>query len=107
MKQTIRLQDIYSADLYTRSRASELRVCINDEADEVTLDFEGIGFHYTDGDAETVVFDGFDLHIPAGQRVGLVGMTLRQRTLWVASAIGERGQKRRLPASLCPSMSPP
>ena len=25
MKQTIRLQDIYSADLYTRSRASELR----------------------------------------------------------------------------------
>ena len=44
MKQTIRLQDIYSADLYTRSRASELRVCINDEADEVTLDFEGIGF---------------------------------------------------------------
>ena len=44
MKQTIRLQDIYSADLYTRSRASELRACINDEADEVTLDFEGIGF---------------------------------------------------------------
>ena len=44
MKQTIRLQDIYSADLYTRSRASELRKCINDDADEVTLDFEGIGF---------------------------------------------------------------
>lgn len=44
MKQTIRLQDIYSADLYTRSRASELRNCINDDADEVTLDFEGIGF---------------------------------------------------------------
>ena len=44
MKQTIRLQDIYSADLYTRSRASELRARINDEADEVTLDFEGIGF---------------------------------------------------------------
>ena len=44
MKQTIRLQDIYSADLYTRSRASELRACINDKADEVTLDFEGIGF---------------------------------------------------------------
>ncbi len=44
MKQLIRLQDIYSADLYTRSRASELRSCINDEADEVTLDFEGIGF---------------------------------------------------------------
>ena len=31
--------------------------------------------HYTDGDAETRVFDGFDLHIPAGQRVGLVGMS--------------------------------
>ena len=44
MKQTIRLQDIYSADLYTRSRASELRPCISDEANEVTLDFEGIGF---------------------------------------------------------------
>jgi hypothetical protein len=44
MKQTIRLQDIYSADLYTRSRASELRKCISDEADEVMLDFEGIGF---------------------------------------------------------------
>ena len=42
---------------------------------EGTIDFEGIGFHYTDGDAETRVFDGFDLHIPAGQRVGLVGMS--------------------------------
>lgn len=44
MKQTIRLQDIYSADLYTRSRASELRSCINNEADYVVLDFEAIGF---------------------------------------------------------------
>ena len=44
MKQTIRLQDIYNADLYTRSRASELRACIKEDADEVTLDFEGIGF---------------------------------------------------------------
>lgn len=35
---------IYSADLFIRSRASELRKCINDDADEVTLDFEGIGF---------------------------------------------------------------
>ena len=34
----------YSADLFIRSRASELRKCINDDADEVTLDFEGIGF---------------------------------------------------------------
>ena len=39
------------------------------------IDFEGIGFWYTDGDAKTRVFDGFDLHIPAGQRVGLVGMS--------------------------------
>ncbi len=44
MKQTIRLKDIYSADLYTRSRASELRSCISDNADEVVLDFEQIGF---------------------------------------------------------------
>ena len=44
MKQTIKLNTIYSADLYTRSRASELRACINEEATEVTLDFEGIGF---------------------------------------------------------------
>ena len=44
MKQTIQLNTIYSADLYTRSRASELRACINEEATEVTLDFEGIGF---------------------------------------------------------------
>ena len=42
---------------------------------EGAIDFEGIGFHYTDGDAETVVFDGFDLHIAGGQRVGLVGMS--------------------------------
>jgi hypothetical protein len=44
MKQIIKLNTIYSADLYTRSRASELRSCINAEATEVTLDFEGIGF---------------------------------------------------------------
>lgn len=44
MEQTIRLKDIYSADLYTRSRASELRSCISDEADRVTLNFNGIGF---------------------------------------------------------------
>lgn len=36
--------DIYSADLYTRSRASELRSCINQDANEVELDFEQIGF---------------------------------------------------------------
>ena len=37
------------------------------------IDFEGIGFHYTDGNAKTTVFEDFNLHIPAGQRVGLVG----------------------------------
>ena len=35
MTQTIRLQDIYSADLYTRSRASELRASINPDADQL------------------------------------------------------------------------
>ena len=39
------------------------------------IDFEGIGFSYADGNATTQVFDSFDLHIPAGQRVGLVGMS--------------------------------
>ena len=39
------------------------------------IDFSGIGFSYSDGGVETRVFDGFDLHIPAGQRVGLVGMS--------------------------------
>ena len=32
-------------------------------------------FFYTDGNAKTQVFDKFELHIPAGQRVGLVGMS--------------------------------
>ncbi len=41
------------------------------------IDFEDIGFWYTDGDVPAPsVFDGnCDLHIPAGQRVGLVGAT--------------------------------
>ena len=39
------------------------------------IDFEDISFWYTDGNAKTQVFDGFELHIPAGQRVGLVGMS--------------------------------
>lgn len=44
MNQTIRLKDIYSDDLYTRSRASELRSCINESAEVVVLDFEDINF---------------------------------------------------------------
>lgn len=42
---------------------------------EGAIDFEGIGFSYGDGDAKTQVFDDFELHIPAGQRVGLVGLS--------------------------------
>ena len=42
---------------------------------EGAIDFQNIGFWYTDGDAKTRVFEDFDLHIPAGQRVGLVGMS--------------------------------
>ena len=39
------------------------------------IDFERIGFWYADGGVRTTVFKDFDLHIPAGQRVGLVGMS--------------------------------
>lgn len=45
------------------------------EVREGEIDFEEISFWYTDGNARTQVFDDFDLHIPAGQRVGLVGMS--------------------------------
>ncbi len=37
------------------------------------IDFKDLNFRYTDGNAQTKVFDNFNLHIPAGQRVGLVG----------------------------------
>ena len=43
------------------------------EVSEGSIDFAGIGFDYDDGGVKTRVFDGFDLHILAGQRVGLVG----------------------------------
>lgn len=39
------------------------------------IDFDHIGFNYTDGGAITEVFDDFNLHIPAGQRIGLVGIS--------------------------------
>ena len=39
------------------------------------IDFKDINFWYTDGDVRTQVFDDFNLRIPAGQRVGLVGMS--------------------------------
>ncbi len=37
--------------------------------------FRNIGFWYADGNARTEVFNGFNLEIPAGQRVGLVGLS--------------------------------
>lgn len=40
---------------------------------EGAIDFENINFWYSDGGVQTQVFDNFNLHIPAGQRVGLVG----------------------------------
>ncbi len=39
------------------------------------IDFQDITFYYTDGNVKTQVFDHFNLHIPAGQRVGLVGLS--------------------------------
>lgn len=39
------------------------------------INFKDINFWYTDGDVKTQVFRDFNLQIPAGQRVGLVGMS--------------------------------
>ena len=39
------------------------------------IDFRDINFWYTDGGTRTQVFRDFNLSIPAGQRVGLVGMS--------------------------------
>ena len=44
MKQHIKLIDIYHADLFSRSKAVELAGHINETAEEVVLDFQGIGF---------------------------------------------------------------
>ena len=40
---------------------------------EGAVDFEGIRFRYDDAAEGDYIFDGLDLHVPAGQRVGLVG----------------------------------
>lgn len=40
---------------------------------EGAIDFSHLNFWYEDGGAKTQVFDDFNLHIPAGQRIGLVG----------------------------------
>lgn len=45
------------------------------QVNEGTIDFESLDFWYTDGGTRTQVFDKFELHIPAGQTVGLVGMS--------------------------------
>lgn len=37
------------------------------------IDFKDINFWYTDGNARTQVFSDFNLKIPAGERIGLVG----------------------------------
>lgn len=37
------------------------------------IDFDDLSFSYTDGGVQTPVFQHLNLHIPAGQRVGLVG----------------------------------
>ena len=42
---------------------------------EGAIEFKDLDFWYTDGNAKTQVFDKFQLKIPAGQRVGLVGMS--------------------------------
>ncbi len=44
MKQTLSLKNIYEADLFSRSRVSQLLQYINNDADEVVLDFDGINF---------------------------------------------------------------
>ncbi len=44
MKQIIKLQDIFGEELYTRSRAAELRSYVDNNADEVVLDMKGIAF---------------------------------------------------------------
>ena len=37
------------------------------------IDFEGLAFRYLDAAEGDYVFEGLDLHVPAGQRLGLVG----------------------------------
>ncbi len=47
--------------------AQDLKVSKGDIA------FSDLSFRYTDGNVPTAVFEHFSLHIPAGQRIGLVG----------------------------------
>ena len=43
------------------------------EVREGRIDFEHLGFRYADAQKDDKVFEDLSLHIPAGQRVGLVG----------------------------------
>ena len=43
------------------------------EVKDGVIDFSHLNFWYSDGEVQTQVFKDFNLHIPAGQRVGLVG----------------------------------
>jgi ATP-binding cassette subfamily B protein len=40
---------------------------------EGVIDFQGLNFWYADAGVNTQVFNDFNLHIPAGQRIGIVG----------------------------------
>lgn len=67
-------------DAYDMTQALGEPLLVADEPDAKDLtvtrgaiDFAKVGFHYPDAPEEDKVFDGFDLSIPAGQRVGLVG----------------------------------
>ena len=43
------------------------------EVRDGAIDFENLSFRYLDAAEGDYVFEGLDLHVPAGQRVGLVG----------------------------------
>lgn len=44
MEQIIKLKNIFTSDLYARSRASELRARVLDDVNIVILDFDGVKF---------------------------------------------------------------
>ena len=47
---------------------------------EGAVDFEGLSFRYEDAAEDDFVFRGLTLHVPAGQRVGLVGRSGSDKT---------------------------
>ena len=67
-------------DATEMTRVLDEPTLVADDADakplEVTdgrIDFEGLRFRYPDAPQDDYVFEDLNLHIPAGQRVGLVG----------------------------------